>query len=501
MNNLMEEFNSYQELTNMKDKINKELLELSGKNDSSNVQKMNELAAKLGNINGELSKYNSSSLEKISAYFKTKEDFDKVCKNIKAIEDLSKKSTGKKEIIISAEGRKKNIDEELSEDYKLLVEQKKKLRINFDKNYRDIKEIASIINNNKLDNTSKTVAEEVKYVFPRLTTYDDLSIADKIKETEERLERIFASSLLPNQGKKITVTYDGKKHTIPSKYQGYYKDTLKELNILKKKNEKTVEESNLQKVNIERIYNKAASFSDSNTIENTIQNSNFIPNNQETNFQFQTPEDQDRFYELFGDCPEYKKQEIYERLFSEDAINRRNSLIGDLTRQEQEEPKFRQKINTAKSYVTSVPRKIKNLIVTIGFHLKQKKNELEYEVVNRAVNIKDSTCQKVSEVKSKICDISRENLDNLKYVFNDIKKDMQTRKEKRKYSKDELFEIIQKLQEENLRKDEEISLYKMRIKQIEGNSRGYVATGILTVIGVIAMATVIFIIVSNIVTG
>ena len=74
---------------------------------------------------------------------------------------------------------------------------------------------------------------------------------------------------------------------------------------------------------------------------------------------------------------------------------------------------------------------------------------------------------------------------------------MEERKNKRKFSKDELFEIIEKLLEENANKDREIGIYKAKIRKLEENSRGYIATGILTIIGVIALATVIFIIVSN----
>ena len=128
-------------------------------------------------------------------------------------------------------------------------------------------------------------------------------------------------------------------------------------------------------------------------------------------------------------------------------------------------------------------------------------DELKYEIINKTVNLKENTCQKISEGKSKICDISKENLKNIQYVFDDIKREMEERKNKRKFSKDELFEIIEKLLEENANKDREIGIYKAKIRKLEENSRGYIATGILTIIGVIALATVIFIIVSNIVAG
>ena len=103
---LAEEYNNYLELISTKEKLNTELLNLSGKKDPDSVKKINDLGAKLGDINNELSKYDNNLLDKVDAYFKEKKEFDRICKEIKAIEDLSKKSIGQKEVVNSAEGRK-----------------------------------------------------------------------------------------------------------------------------------------------------------------------------------------------------------------------------------------------------------------------------------------------------------------------------------------------------------------------------------------------------------
>ena len=75
---------------------------------------------------------------------------------------------------------------------------------------------------------------------------------------------------------------------------------------------------------------------------------------------------------------------------------------------------------------------------------------------------------------------------------------MQKRQEKRKYTKDDLFEIIANLQEENRLKKREINLYKAKIKELEQNSRGgYVATSITTIIGILILSGTIFTIIGR----
>ena len=54
MNMLAEEYNNYLELISTKEKLNTELLNLSGKKDPDSVKKINDLGAKLGDINNEL---------------------------------------------------------------------------------------------------------------------------------------------------------------------------------------------------------------------------------------------------------------------------------------------------------------------------------------------------------------------------------------------------------------------------------------------------------------
>lgn len=502
MNQLFEEYNTYKELISMKEKLNKELLKLSGTRDETSIKQINTIAKELSQVNEKIAQYNIDSLTKISSYFSCKDSFDKVCKDIKAIEELSKESTKEKEIIPSAEGRNKKIDKELSEEYKSLVEYKKKLQSNFSKYYNDIKNITTVVNNTQTKEKISPVQAQVEYVLPKIKGYEDLTIDEKIKETKDRLERIFATSLLPNQGKKIIVTYNGDKKTIPRKYQGYFNETMKELRLLegnKANNLTSQSQANEPQLVVEPLISLDIPYTvDKKTLSSGV-------TSPVSSKEFTSEEDQKLFEDLFHNCPEEKKEEIYDKLFSKEAIARRNQLVSSLTKQIEVEPTFRQTVTIAKSYITTVSKKLVDKVKSIGLNIKNKSekikeqaSDIKYEVINRTIRFKENTCQKVNETKNKICDISKENARNLQFAFAEIKEEMQKRQEKRKYTKDDLFEIIAKLQEENRLKEREINLYKAKIKVLEQNSRGgYVATSIITIIGILILSGTIFTIIGR----
>ena len=343
---------------------------------------------------------------------------------------------------------------------------------------------------------------------------------EKIKETKDRLERIFATSLLPNQGKKIIVTYNGDKKTIPRKYQGYFNETMKELRLLEKNktnnltspsqtNEPQLVAKPIIQYTVDPKTLSSGITSSPQPLTGAVGNENIYQDifnyKKYTPKEFASSEDQKLFEELFKKCPEEKKEEIYDKLFSKEAIARRNELISSLTKQIELEPTFRQTVTIAKSYITTVSKKLVDKVKSIGLNIKNKSekikeqaSDIKYEVINRTIRFKENTCQKVNETKNKICDISKENARNLQFAFAEIKEEMQKRQEKRKYTKDDLFEIIANLQEENRLKKREINLYKAKIKELEQNSRGgYVATSIITIIGILILSGTIFTIIGR----
>jgi len=235
MNKLFEEYSNYEELNIKKEQLLEELIKLSGHNDEESLNRINEIAEEIRKTNEEIELYNTENLDKLKAYYQTKKEFERLVGELQTIEKLSKKSKREKVKLLSAEGRTKEIDKELEEEYKLLAEQKKKLRVKFEKQYQNIKNISEI--KLPLEKTPSLEEKPVTYVLPEIKEYEDLTVDEKIKITEERLERIFNSRYIPNQGKKIIVKYNNGKEieskVIPEKYLGIYKSTMIELSNLK----------------------------------------------------------------------------------------------------------------------------------------------------------------------------------------------------------------------------------------------------------------------------
>lgn len=96
MNNLLEELNKYQALTSTRDNLNSELLNLSGKNDQESIKRINEIGANLNQISKSLQNYDKEKLDKVTKYYETKKEFDRLVGELQTIEKLSKKSNGEK---------------------------------------------------------------------------------------------------------------------------------------------------------------------------------------------------------------------------------------------------------------------------------------------------------------------------------------------------------------------------------------------------------------------
>ena len=87
---LEKELADYKELISQKDSLNKELARLSGKNDTESINRINEVAGQLNNINTNLSNYDMENLEKVDKYFISDKEFKRISDEIKTIEKLSK---------------------------------------------------------------------------------------------------------------------------------------------------------------------------------------------------------------------------------------------------------------------------------------------------------------------------------------------------------------------------------------------------------------------------
>lgn len=541
MNNLFEEYNRYVEFSTLKEKLNILLLELSGRKDEESLSKINDISAKLNQINTTLKTYDLSKLDSVKKYLDTKKEFERICDELRTIEKLSKKTNGEKVIIESAEGRKKSIDKELAYEYQLLSEKKKKMRPKFERKYHNLAKIDTLVTvNEKVEQVSET---EIKYVLPKLPNYEDLPLSEKIKETEKRLKRIVDSSSLPNQGKKVIKRYNGHSMTIPKKYEGYFIETVKELSALKRKeeqerNRQTVSSlpSTLDNKTIESVPSVKAASLPSSIVPSPIVNNQLsekisytieeipseeipslpkiepininppskveLPLNREYvgNVDYLTVSMLKSYFDPFINID--KKVELgylnLQKLGLDLGIKIKNRGL-----QIAENAIF--KYNSAKSFVTSVSHKVIKFISDqkeiytkkkdLGLlrameevYASSKEEHLDYRIVNRTVNFKENTCQRISNTWGSISRLPKTMLARIKMPFNLLRESTQNEVEREM--------LIQKIEEtkEIIAKRKE-TLTRVKVKE----NSGYIVTGILAVVGTILLAGIIFTIIGNVI--
>lgn len=241
---LEKELADYKELISQKDSLNKELARLSGKNDIESINRINEVAGQLNNINTNLANYDMENLEKVDKYFISDKEFRRISDEIKTIEKLSKGTEEEKVEVKSAEGRPKKVYKSLEEEYKTLVELKNNMRESFRKQYDQIKNITSIVKSPSVEETI-TTAQSMEYELPT-KGLDNMTNEEKITYYEERIKNILASGKLPNMGRKSQVIYEGIRYSIPKAYVGRFNDTLGKLNTLRKKMSSKLSESEVK---------------------------------------------------------------------------------------------------------------------------------------------------------------------------------------------------------------------------------------------------------------
>lgn len=244
--NLLEQLIIYEDLTKSNELLNKELLSLSGKNDTDSINRINEIGRLLNENNNKISSYDKDKLDKVTKYFSSEREFRRLSNEIKAFENLSKKGEEDRVEVRSAEGRPKKIYKSLAEEYQKLTEQKASMKNSFLKEYKDIEKFTSIINEPTLSNTTTKTQEEVKNTMPEVQEektlpeikekdYKNFTVEEKRQHLESKIETIIASSFLPNMGKKSQIMYNGKRYNIPKAYRGEFLNLTARLNALNKR--------------------------------------------------------------------------------------------------------------------------------------------------------------------------------------------------------------------------------------------------------------------------
>ena len=585
MNSLFAEYNRYVQLISRKNMLDSRLSQLSGNSD--NITEINEIASELGEISTEVSRYNTVLLEKVNQYFNANKEFNRICGELRTIEQLSKKSKGEKESVLSAENKKKEVDKELVDEYRKLVEEKKKYRMMQLRPYQELKEVTTLLSKTEPAIDRKNDENVNDYVLPDLPSYDKLSNIEKIKELEKYVQRIFDSALLPGQGKKVIVNYNGEKKTIPEKYKGRLNEALIQLSSLrkidtKKDNEQVVSNSETEELNkkldsvldeinkdlygieikpskvpkgrfrinkseshvttknkrvVKKISELLTKFNNIDKrltlsvlrLEKKLLDKGITIKNKTINFKKGIKQKY-----TSSKCSVRKVTNVTKSKFKREIL-----LAGNLVRKvhlsalklertlldkgiiiKNNTIKFKegvkQKYTSSKCFVENVTKSAKNRIaskynqVKNFFHdkkivLEKSKNvglqkameevygeskgkHLDYRIVNKAVRFKNNMCYRVNERKSKICEISRQAIDKIKEPFDRLKYNM-----KADITREELEREIALIKIENAVKKQQ--LFKTKTKKMGG----YVASGTLAVLLTIIIATIVFVLVGNIV--
>lgn len=181
----------------------------------------------------EINRYN---LEELKAYLEKRMEYNKVVSDLKLIEKLSKKTTDFCVTTYSAEGRKRQIDKDLVNEYNELVLKKRRLGI-------DILNIENKVNsfNPNIMNKIEVEVEEENLNPEVKKDYEDLTLDEKINYLDNEINNIINVSKEPNMGKKRLINYQNEKHEIALCLYGKYKENY--LKLAKLKKEKELEES------------------------------------------------------------------------------------------------------------------------------------------------------------------------------------------------------------------------------------------------------------------
>ena len=563
MDNLLEEIKKYEDLKNNNEALNIELVSLLGKNDPDSISRTNEIGSQLNKINTSLQKYDEEKIVKVQGYFETKKEFDRLVGELQTIEKLSKKSKGEKSETRSSEGRKKYIDNTLLEEYNLLASEKSKLQKRFYSEYKELEGITSLTQGTPevTENTEMVTTRE--YELP-IRSYEELTPEEKQKELEERLQRIFNSAFLPNQGKKVIVTYDSKKYTIPKIYQGRFNETVRELNTLKKgivpKKSSAKEETKETPTPLEVAVSLEAKLNELYDSPNKVQ----VPTKKEESFEEENP----YLYGYYQPNPSPKKvtlpdlvnlctknnvtlhpvpvtlkrnnkvnidkaftciknkanlenfKKLLPKVWNIDkqvilAFDRMNGKLIDKkiaikTTTVNLANKAIHKYDSAKTYVTNIPKRTKDYIkgkyADLSNYFREKKEvtrlrkeegytrrsameevygekvdkHLDYQIINRTINFKENTCHRIKE--SNAFKTTKSVVEAIKKPFDYLRENV-----KNDVQRAELQAVIDEVRRANIQKKEALKRIKV------STNAGYVGTVAITVIGVLALAAIIFI--------
>lgn len=450
--NLLIELIKYEDLTKSNELLNKELLSLSGKNDSDSLSRISEIEKLLNENNTKISNYDKDKLDKVERYFSSEREFRRISNEIKAFENISKEGKEERVEVRSAEGRPKKIYKSLAEEYKQLAERKRSMQNNFHKEYRDIEKFTTMINSpvEEVEEIIEEVkVEPVEQVLPESKVYKDLTDEEKKKYQENRIQNIISSGKLPNMGKKSQVMYNGKRYIIPKAYRGQFMDAIAKLNSFNKKDRDISETAERVKM-AEPVVAEVKEKTPNKDLENTL----YDINSKKTIIMSQKKEEETP--KVKAELPKEENVAMEVRLESSkdkmaelvDFCNKNGIKLYPI-----KAPVKKYKVNTKKAFTTVKNKKSLNIFEKLlpkAFNIDKRveKNFLNMnnkllktgiKIENKYINFKNGVIQKYNSVKNTVTSIPKRTKDYIKGKYDGFKKYFSDKKEISRLRKEEGF--------------------------------------------------------------
>ncbi len=175
--------------------------------------------------------------------------------------------------------------------------------------------------------------------------------------------------------------------------------------------------------------------------------------------------------------------------FAEGTINTFNNVKSFVTRvHKNTKKKFNDYISDKKDVSKKVQSGTKLCNAMEEVYGTNKEKHLDYQIVNRTINIKEGVCQQINTAKTKIVEVSKKVVDKIKEPFDKLRNSAHD-----EVRREELQREIERIKEENRLKQEAMHKIKVRVP----NNSGYVAMGALIILSTIITSAIIFIVIGN----
>ena len=201
------------------------------------IKQLKELAISFDKVNQELSGYEENHIKEQIEFLHDNQKLHQLRSDLKEIEYMSNDLVKKHGLtntveVTNFEGKKKRVHADFVEEYEMYVRKIKEIAGH--KLLNDYARIegyafAPIKSNVPTNEAQKKLLTDADNIELHEKEEDTLSVDERIRNTEIRIQEIINSRYLPKHGKISVVTYNGKKIEIPRSQRGNFAKLIGDL--------------------------------------------------------------------------------------------------------------------------------------------------------------------------------------------------------------------------------------------------------------------------------